>query len=202
MKTKLLFVTDPLCSWCWGTLPEVLSAREQMAQQVEFDLIMGGLQIGPPTGLVEYDKQRLRRLWQEVTNVTGRTFSGKIPEDFVYHSEVACRAVEIARNNTGGPPWDFFYQLQASFYEDGLDISQPAVLANLLQIDEVDVSSLISDSHFVDAVRRHFELAASLSASALPTILLDTGEGYKLLSGGYITAEYLVAEIEHRMEIK
>ena len=148
---------------------------------------------------MEYDKRRLRKLWQEVTEVTGQVFSGKIPGRFVYHSAVSCRAFEIARDHLGEPPWEFFHRLQQAFYEDGLDINRPEVLAKLLQMGNAEVTRLLFDDHFVTAARRHFDLAASLSANALPTILLDVGEGYKLLSGGYITTEYLVAEIEQRL---
>ena len=136
-KGRILFVTDPLCSWCWGTLPEVLACREELNSLVEFDLIMGGLQIGPREGLLSYDVKRLRRLWQEVEETTGQRFSGKIPENFVYHSEISCRAVEIARQQSGGlPPFEFFAQLQKAFYHDGMDINHPEVLAKLLNQSE------------------------------------------------------------------
>jgi putative protein-disulfide isomerase len=198
-KPKLLFVTDPLCSWCWGTLTQVITTRENLSGVVDFDLIMGGLQIGPVQGLVEYDRKRLLRLWQEVADTTGQMFSGKIPAGFVYHSEIPCRAVEIARHRLGKPPWEFFHQLQTAFYQDGLDIRRSDVLSDLLQIDEREVTNLISDAYFVQITRQHFELAENLSANALPTIFLDVGSGYKLLSGGYITTDYLMAEIEHRL---
>ena len=107
-QTRILFVTDPLCSWCFGTLPEVLSVREQLGSKVQFDIVMGGLQIGTPEGLLGYDIKRLIRLWNEVTATTGQVFSGRIPEGFVYHSELSCRAVEIAREINGEPPFDFF----------------------------------------------------------------------------------------------
>ena len=97
-KYKVLFVTDPLCAWCWGTLPEINKTRALMDDQVSFDLIMGGLRIGPPDGLVEYEIKKLQHLWHEVHQLTRQEFSGKVPDNFVYDSEIACRAVEIARN--------------------------------------------------------------------------------------------------------
>lgn len=199
---QLLFVTDPLCSWCWGTLPEVFKVKEQLPDSVQFNLIMGGLQIGPDDGLVEYDVKRLRRLWQEVANTTGQTFSGKIPKDFRYHSELACRSVEIARRqNNGDPPFDYFERLQRAFYIEGWDINQIDVLAHLLDATAETVEIDIYSTEIIQQTRQNFALARSLSANALPVFLLDTGDGFKLVCGGYVTAEYLLPDIQARLDM-
>lgn len=199
MKAKLLFVTDPLCSWCWGTLPEVNAARAELAREVDFDLIMGGLQIGTTEGLLDYDKRRLYRLWQEVGKVTGQRFSNIIPEDFIYHSEISCRAVEIARLELGQPPFEFFHDLQQAFYLDGRNINHVNVLAELLKLREHDVMDRLQSDEIVSATRANFELARALSANALPNFLIDTGEGYRLLCGGYVTTEFLIPDIRARL---
>lgn len=197
---RVLFVTDPLCSWCWGTLPEVLEAREQLHGEVQFDLIMGGLQVGTQEGLLGYDVKRLNRLWQEVEETTGQTFSKQIPDDFVYHSEVSCRAVEIARDlNDGNPPFEFFTRLQAAFYKDGLNINEPAVLADLLGQTESEVQAKLQEVEIIERTRNHFEQAKSLAATALPHFLIDSGSGYQLLCGGYVTAEFMIEDIRSRI---
>lgn len=196
---KILFVTDPLCSWCFGTLPEVLKTRAQLRPKVEFDIIMGGLQIGTPEGLLGYDVKRLIRLWQEVSETTGQVFSGNIPEGFVYHSEVSCRAVEIARLITDAPPFDFFAELQIAFYQKGLDINSVKVLAPLLDLSEQEVSELLHSDEIIAKTREGFELVKSLSANALPHFMIDRGNGFELLCGGYVTADYLLPDIESRL---
>lgn len=198
-KARLLFITDPLCSWCWGTLPEMLASRKQLAEEVSFDLVMGGLQVGGREGLAEYNKRQLLRLWKEVRQVTGQVFSERFPTDFVYHSEIACRAVEIARQMVGEAPWAFFGKLQAAFYVNGLDITQTGVLAPLLGIAEDDLDRRLVDAGVIEATRANFALAESLSANALPGVFMDTGQGPKLVSGGYITAEFLVPDLRRRM---
>jgi putative protein-disulfide isomerase len=201
-KARVLFVTDPLCSWCFGTLPEVLLCRQKLAAEVSFDLIMAGLQIGTAEGLLGYDIKRLRRLWQEVTETTGQSFSGKIPEGFIYHSELSCRAVEIARQLEGGAPFEFFAKLQTAFYQRGEDINSVKVLAPLLGLAEEELSRKLHSPEIIAQTRAGFELATSLSANALPHFLIDTGSGYQLLCGGYVTAEYLVPDILERLKTR
>ncbi len=170
-----------------------------MDEQVSFDLIMGGMRIGPPNGLVEYEIKKLQHLWHEVHQLTGQEFSGKIPDNFVYDSEIACRAVEIARNQHHQPPWDFFHALQAAFYQLGRDINQLDVLTELLSLDKTEVGNKLRASEYIETVRANFALTSRLSAHALPNLQMDTGEGYKLLCGGYITAEFLVPFINERL---
>jgi len=134
-----------------------------------------------------------------VHKVTGQQFSGEIPPDFIYHSEIACRAVEIARQHAGAPPWEFFYKLQRAFYVDGLDINSPDVLAGLLGLPREEVAAMLVEPVYTTAARSNFELAKSLSANALPSIYLDTGEGDRLVCGGYVTAEQLTADLRERL---
>lgn len=199
-NTQLLFVTDPLCSWCWATLPEVMKVRDALGSRVSFDLIMGGLQVGEPDGLLGYDVKRLRKLWQEVRETTGQTFSGKIPDGFIYHSELSCRAAEIARDLARGePPFEFFYELQSAFYLQGLDINDPEILARLLAIETAEVNRALQQPEVISRTREHFDYAKSLAATALPQLLIDVGEGFQLLCGGYVTEEFLLPDIMNRL---
>lgn len=43
---QVIFVTDPLCSWCWGMLPEMEKVKATLEPDIHFDLMMAGLQIG------------------------------------------------------------------------------------------------------------------------------------------------------------
>ncbi len=43
MKKELIFVLDPMCSWCWGFAPVIEQLRETQADNYNFSLVMGGL---------------------------------------------------------------------------------------------------------------------------------------------------------------
>jgi putative protein-disulfide isomerase len=44
MHTRLLYVMDPMCSWCWGFAPVLESLAEQAAAAgVGLQLVLGGL---------------------------------------------------------------------------------------------------------------------------------------------------------------
>jgi putative protein-disulfide isomerase len=196
------FVTDPLCSWCWGTLPEIQKALAALEGKVRFELLMGGLQVGGHGPINAFHRRQLERLWQEVHETTGQTFSGIIPAAFSYHSEIPCRAVVAVAAAHGHAPWRFFEALQRAFYVRGLDLAQPEVLAaiaNEFNMASDALITMLQDPAIISATRAEFARANALAAHALPTVLLDTGDGPRLVAGGYITAQFLVPDLEQRI---
>ncbi|MCB1647697.1 MAG: DsbA family protein, partial [Pseudomonadales bacterium] len=89
-KPVLWFVTDPMCSWCWGMLPDFEQVRLHLGDSVEYELMLGGVQLGAKGQLASYNETMLFSLWREVTAVTGQQFSGRLPNTpgFRYHSEM------------------------------------------------------------------------------------------------------------------
>lgn len=204
LKPRVIFVTDPLCSWCWAMLPEILDVRSQLTGWVEFDLLMGGLQVGNQRPPAAEDVKMLQELWHKVAQSTGQKFVGRLPADpaFIYHSEMACRAVEGMRLLQKQSPWGFFERLQEAFYLQARNINsvdELSALAEPFGIKPADFCSMLQSNEVIENTRRAFASAKKLGALALPVVLLDTGEGPKLISGGYVTAEFLVPDLNSKM---
>lgn len=204
MRPRITFVTDPLCSWCWGMLPEMFKVRERLTPEMDFDLLMAGLQVGAKRPLATRETRYLRKIWQEVEATTGQTFSGRLPEDddFIYHSEVPCRAVEAMRVHAGSPPWEFFHRLQEAFYVEARNLNDMAELLDLAEpwgVDRRWLADALGAETIIHATRQSFERASKLAAHALPTVLFELGDGPQLVCGGYATADYLVDELRLRL---
>ncbi len=52
-KQEIIYVGDPMCSWCWGISPALTELRDHFAKEkIAFKVIVGGLRPGggdPPT---------------------------------------------------------------------------------------------------------------------------------------------------------
>lgn len=204
-KPSVIFVTDPLCSWCWAMLPEILAVRSQLYGWLDFELMMGGLQVGNRRPPLEADVKMLQDLWQKVAESTGQQFLGQMPDDpdFIYHSEIACRAVEAMRLFEGKSPWEFFEQLQQAFYLEARNINSVDELGKLAEpfgLESSALAKMLQSEQVIENTRVAFDTAKKLGALALPVVLLDTGAGPKLVSGGYVTAEFLVPDLDSRMK--
>ena len=42
-KATLIYFGDPMCSWCYGFSDELNDALNLLSDQVDFELVMGGL---------------------------------------------------------------------------------------------------------------------------------------------------------------
>ena len=200
----LIFMTDPICSWCWGTLPSIFELMALYQERLEFKLKCAGLQVGSLKPMNQSHKDNLLRLWREVAEVTGQRFSYSFPEadDFIYHSELACRAIQLAREELGQEPWKIFHDIQQAFYVDSRNISDLCVLHELVKttgIKEPDFTAAIGHKDVVEKTRAEFAWCEKIGISALPTVFLDLGEGPRLVAGGYATAESLSQEISARL---
>lgn len=204
-RARLHFVTDPICAWCWGMLPELEALRARLGARLDFRLCCAGLQVGRSGQLSPKNKDYLLALWQRVSETTGQTFSNQLPkeETFIYHSEIPCRLLTLARRHLGAEPWDLFHDLQAAFYLKAQDITSARALAEVAApygMGADEVSAGLQDQEIIDATRAEFDWCRQKMAhKSLPTLLLDTGQGPALLCGGYATADYLQGSIEARL---
>jgi putative protein-disulfide isomerase len=94
----LLYVADPLCSWCYGFGPEL---EKLLAKNpgTKLDLVMGGLRAGNTEPMSPAFQQMLREHWKHVGDASGLPFSDGIfsVPGFIYDTEPPCRAVVTAR---------------------------------------------------------------------------------------------------------
>ena len=197
-------MTDPICSWCWGTLPSIFELMAFYEEQLDFKLKCAGLQLGATGALNQTHKDNLMRLWREVAEVTGQNFSYSFPktDNFIYHSELACRTVHLARQKLGEEPWKIFQDLQKAFYVNSQDLSELSVLHQLIKvtgITETEFMAAINHEDLVETTRAEFAWCEKVGISALPSVFLDIGEGPRLVAGGYATADSLRQEINARL---
>jgi putative protein-disulfide isomerase len=104
MKPKVLFVTDPMCSWCWGMSSEMARAMALLAREFDFDLVLGGINVDSTQPVNDFGRARLADVWRRVTDhrltlvlITGRRLR--------LQRLRAC-AVEVVRELTGRAPFE------------------------------------------------------------------------------------------------
>ena len=131
MTARLLYVMDPMCSWCWGFSPIAEALVEQaQAAGVELHLVVGGLRTGSGSALEPATRRYILEHWQAVTEATGQpfTFEGALPEGFVYDTEPACRAIVTARSLAPDCAWKLLW-LHSDMHPRGKDLYDAMLLA-------------------------------------------------------------------------
>ncbi len=194
----LVYIGDPMCSWCWGVEPVVRRLPEFCAERgAGFSIVAGGLAPGGGFTWDERFKTFLRNEWRHIQTATGQPFSVDLLErdHFHYDTEPPCRAVVLARSILAGRDENdrllaaFFAALQRRFYVDNQD---PATLefyrepAAQIGLDFEAFAARFDGDDARQAVRREFELNRSWWVRGFPSFALRRGDAVEILASGYV----------------
>ena len=203
----LLYLADPMCSWCYGFGPELAKflARHPQAQ---LDLVMGGLRPYNREPASAEFREMLRGHWRHVATASGLPFSEAALDSpgFIYDTEPACRAVVTARHMDASGAFAYMKAVQTAFYRDGRDVTRGDELADLAAGHgyERDTFHMLFDSQALrDATRADFARTQRFGVSGFPTLGVVVGSQVYLVTSGYATddvLEYRIVEIARRIE--
>jgi putative protein-disulfide isomerase len=190
MQARLVYVMDPMCSWCWGFAPVLEALAEQAAAAgVGLQLVLGGLR---RDGVVVDASARVRYLgyWQAVNASTGQLFNfdAGLPEGLVYDTEPACRALVTTRSLAPELVWPLAQLIQRAFYTEGVDVTRARVLVELAE--QVGIARAEFADAFDSAAQRaataaDFSWAEGLGIAGFPTLLAERNGQLALLTNGY-----------------
>ena len=116
IRPKIIFVTDPMCSWCWGMADDIQSIRTDYAELLEFDLLLGGINPQSTRHVGKHGRQFLLKLWEDIFQATGKSFGFKLPDSYVHNSFLPCLAIECIKEIRPDLAFDFLYQRQKQFF--------------------------------------------------------------------------------------
>jgi len=196
MTARLLYVMDPMCSWCWGFAPvaEALIAQAREAG-VATQLVPGGLRSGG-TPLDASTRKYILEHWQAVAEATGQPFrfEGAMPDGFVYDTEPACRALVAARELDAERVWPLLKLIQGAFYEQGLDVTTAPRLVELAEqagFDRAAFAEALTRADTRAATAADFGWVQGLGIAGFPTLLAERNGQLALLTNGYQPLESL-----------
>ncbi|ORL66190.1 DsbA family protein [Pseudomonas putida] len=196
MSARLLYVMDPMCSWCWGFAPvaEALIAQARAAG-VPTRLVPGGLRSGS-SALDASTRRYILEHWQAVAEATGQAFrfEGAMPDGFVYDTEPACRALVAARELDAERAWPLLTAIQQAFYEQGVDVTRAPQLVELAEqvgFDRARFAEAFSSGDTRAATAADFSWVQDLGIAGFPTLLAERNGQLALLTNGYQPLERL-----------
>lgn len=192
MKVRVVFVTDPMCSWCWGMADDFDKSLQTLDEQVDFDLMLGGINTHGTQPIGDYGRRFLFRLWREVADTTGQKFGFQLPDEYIHNSARTCLAIEAMRELSGTIPFGYLHSLQRRFFVYAEDITQEQLLVTQavdFGADETLFRQIMNAPGTLERVRFQFENATLFGTQALPSLLVEQDGRLQLLAGGYVDAE-------------
>lgn len=197
----VLYFGDPMCSWCWGFKPVLAHIAAALEGKAELHLVMGGLRPGTAEPWDAKMRGYIRHHWQDVADKTGQSFdfSRFDDETFVYDTEPACRALVAVRTLDSSRALPFYEALQRGFYAQGLNATDPDVLATLAQgvgLDRARFVDAFNTSETRAMVAFDFSRTRAFGVSGFPSVLCAEDGQYAFLSLGYCSFNTVASRLQ------
>lgn len=209
MSSRLIYVMDPMCSWCWGFAPVVQALIHQAgARGVSAELVVGGLR-QERIPMDQAARERTASYWHAVHEASGQPFNFEagLPEGLVYDTEPACRALVAARSLDVEAAWTLASQIQQAFYVEGRDVTLPPELVDLAEaagLPRIEFAERFNAQAVRDATAADFDWARNLGIAGFPTLLAEHDGQFALLTNGFqpldALAPLLTRWLDHNLD--
>lgn len=185
-----------MCSWCYGLMNPLEELTYNFGDDLEVEVVMGGLRPGGGDPWDENFKSVLKNHWDQVHEATGQPFSKKIfeLETFEYNTEPACRAVSVVKKISPESAYEFFKKIQHQFFAEGQDPNKLEFydpILNALSIDRVAFHTLYRSEEGYSLTEQDFTKTAQFRVRGFPTLFLDMNDRLFPITYGYATYSML-----------
>lgn len=196
---KLIYVGDPMCSWCYGIAPELVALKKDFDEELDFELVLGGLRPYNTQTMLDL-KDFLTHHWEDVHKRSGQEFNYTILDDtsLLYDTEPPSRANMIVRELMPHKSFEFFHASQSAFYLENKNMGLAESYYDILTEIGVDAKTFTDAFNSAEAKNRikdDFKRAEELGVRSFPTILLELNGEYHAISQGYATKENMEKKI-------
>ncbi len=201
MNTILIYVHDPMCSWCWGfeSVRQQLFSRLPKALQVQ--RLVGGLAPDSMQPMPIEMQNFLQQTWRKIAiRIPGTNFNHAFweecsPRRSTYPSN---RAVIAARLQ--GEHFDqiMTYKIQYAYYQQAKNPSDNTTLIQLAEEMELDLERFIMDLNsesLQQMLLEEIKLCRRLGMNSFPSLTLRKGEDLKQIRLDYNNADSMLKQI-------
>ena len=173
---KLIYVYDPMCSWCWGFRETWLKLQAAIGDKLAIEYKVGGLAPDSDEPMRKEMQQCLQQTWQRIEQQLGTPFNHEFwhtaqPRRSTYP---ACRAVLVARQQN--KEQEMLYAIQKAYYLDAQnpsDISTLASLAEQIGLEKNAFLKEIESEKINSLLMDEINQARSLPIQGFPSLVLE-----------------------------
>ena len=198
---KLLYVVDPMCSWCWG-FTEVRAQVSEEFPELEWQLVMGGLAPDSDEPMDEATKSYVQEAWRAVAARTGVEFNHDFWTECAPRRSTfpSCRAVVVAGES--GKAEEMLAAIQRAYYQEARNPSDTETLAGLaadIGLDPAAFEAALDSPETQTKLTEDFALRSAIGAYSFPSVGLLDGDQAQLLTTGWCEASVLTAALREAL---
>lgn len=198
-KPKLIYGYDTLCGWCYGFSKEIEKTIQLLKNDIDFELVNGGLFAGVRGPKMGYMSAHIRRNMQFVTDRTGQKFGKGFTDlldqiHYPYNSMKSSVAIEIIKELKPSKVFEFAGGIQKLFFEEGRDIHSDDFYLSLIDnygLDEDQFIKSLHSKYYENKAKDSFFEIQNYGFRGYPASGLKVGSQFKVLTEGFVSADKL-----------
>ncbi|ATM87205.1 MULTISPECIES: DsbA family protein [Yersinia] len=185
-STKLHYIFDPLCGWCYGAAPLVQAAQD--IPNLALVLHAGGMMSG-------LNRRQIDNQWrdyvmphdQRIAALTGQTFGDAYYNDLLNDTSAVMDSTPpitaiLAAESLGGRGADMLHRIQQGHYVEDRHISDASVLAELatdigLNSDEFIHAFNATQEISIQHINKSRIFLEKMRGHGFPTFVLQDNQG-------------------------
>jgi len=204
-NTRLIYVHDPMCSWCFGFSSVLKILLEALPANIKVKRLLGGLAPDCNEPMPEATRNMVRQNWQRIEQaIPGVLFN----YDFWDHCEPrratypACRAVIAAREQGDNFDQLMTQQIHQAYYQQARNPSNDSTLVALgveIGLDPKTFSDDLATDKTQQVLLQEISLVRSLGVNGFPSLVLEHNGRTELIHTHYTNAEPMLSQINNLM---
>lgn len=195
-QLKLVYVFDPLCGWCFGMEHQIKDLVEQFEGKVGFETWCGGMVPVQNAAPIKNIRSLIEDALPVLESRSGVSFSSSFMKDILYcdklvlSSELPSFVFNTIKRKKVDNEIQLAYELHEIMYKEGKDFNLLSSYKSLL--DKYEINELeVFDPKIKKQTLKEFEKCKKLGIRSFPSLLIQNGKNYQVLSQGFLRRETL-----------
>ena len=196
MKTKIYYVMDTMCGWCYGSCDVITMIQEKYKDDYDFILLPGGMWTGDNVkkmsiGLRDYIKVHNLEVEKLTGKLFGEGFNKNVLEEdnsIVLDSFPGAKAVVTIQKLKKEVAFSYLKRIQEAFFGFGKDMNSIEIYSKIAESFSISKEEFEKEFNSED-IRKEtfkcFDMANTMGADAFPTIIAVEGEKVTIKAQGY-----------------
>jgi len=201
-KITLIYIHDPMCSWCYGFKPVLEYLHKELKGIIEIKYLLGGLAKDNDQPMTEAMQNHIIENWKKIEKtIPGIKFNYDFWSKCIARRSTypSCRAILATIKQNINLENDMLKLIQQAYYLEARNPSDYNVLYELSKKLNINHKQFISDIHsdeINNQLMSQIQQCRDIGADSFPSLYLNIDNKYQPIVLDYNNADIILDHIK------